>query len=67
MGQIQFIDEANKIVKQLYKSKSKCKSQDHSNKSWEVLGHYKFTTALDKTLIYKFYIVKGHEGNLLGK
>ena len=40
----------------------------HSNTSLEVLGTFKaYTTAFDKALIYKFYVVKGHGGNLLGK
>ena len=40
----------------------------HSNTSLEVLGTFKaYTTAFDKALIYKFYVVKGKGGNLLGK
>ena len=40
----------------------------HSHTSLEVLETFKaYTTAIDKTLIYKFYVVKGHGGNLLGK
>ena len=34
----------------------------------EVLGTFKtYTAAFDKALICKFYVVKGHGGNLLGK
>ena len=40
----------------------------HSNTSLEVLGTFKaYTTASDKALFCKFYVVKGHGGNLLGK
>ena len=40
----------------------------HSNTSLEVLGTFKaYTAAFDKALIYKFYVVKGKGGNLLGK
>ena len=40
----------------------------HSNTSLEVLGIFKaYTTAFDKALICRFYVVKGHEGSLLGK
>ena len=40
----------------------------HSNTSLEVLGTFKaYTTAFDKALICKFYVVKGHGGNLLEK
>ena len=40
----------------------------HSNTSLEVLGTFKpYTAAFDKTLICKFYVVKGHGENLLGK
>ena len=39
----------------------------HSNTS-EVLGTFKaYATAFDKALICKFYVVKGHGGDLLGK
>ena len=34
----------------------------------EALGTFKaYATAFDKALICKFYVVKGHGGNLLGK
>ena len=40
----------------------------HSNTSLEVLGTFKaYTTASNKALICKCYVVKGHGGNLLGK
>ena len=40
----------------------------HSNTSLEVLDTFKaYTTAFDKALIYKFYVVKGHGWDLLGK
>ena len=40
----------------------------HSNTSLEVLGTFKaYTTAFDKAIICKFYVVKGHGGNVLRK
>ena len=40
----------------------------HSNTSFEVLWTFKaYTTAFYKALIWKLYVVKGQEGNLLGK
>ena len=40
----------------------------HSHTSLEVLGTFKaYTRAFDKVLTNKFYVIKGHGGNLLGK
>ena len=40
----------------------------HSKTSLAVLGTFKaYTTAFDKALSCKFYLFKGHGGNLLGK
>ena len=52
----------------LKKSNTKIFTYHSSNTSLEVLDTFKaYTTAFDKALIYKFYVVKGHGGDLLGK
>ena len=52
----------------LKKSNTKIFTYHSSNTSLEVLDTFKaYTTAFDKALIYKFYVVKGHGGDWLGK
>ena len=48
----------------LKKSNTKIFTYHSSNTSLEVLDTFKaYTTAFDKALIYKFYVVKGHGGD----